>query len=375
MRLKEDFTIFPRTLNSGKIVWYYQTYDRDGKRTTARSTGQKTKTAARAYCQQLMKSGNLVATNVSSFKEYTANWFVYDKCPYIRSKLSRGKSYSKNNANIQRGNLKKYLIPVFGNLKLDKITPDKIEKWLFSFLDKGLSNKTANNNLNTLSVILTEAERLGILKDNPIKKVAPLTNESKLKGILTLDEIKNLFSDYSNWDNIHILTANLLAATTGLRLGEIQALQFENVHDRYIHVCHSYERGGYGLKGTKTGKTRDVPIPSKVSDLIIQLNEYSSDGFIFSYDAGKKPIYYKTITSGLYTAMGNIGISDAERRERNITFHSWRHFFNTTLRSQGVMDSKVQTITGHATQSMTEHYTHFQIEDFQEVLKIQENIF
>ena len=56
-------------------------------------------------------------------------------------------------------------------------------------------------------------------------------------------------------------------------------------------------------------------IPSKVSNLITQLNEYSPDGFIFSYNGGESPIYYKTITAGLYTAMGNIGISDAERRE------------------------------------------------------------
>jgi len=371
LRYKEDFTIFPRTLNSGKIVWYYQTYNNDGKRTTARSTGQKTKTAARAYCQRLLKEGSLVPSKVPTFQEYTENWFIYDKCLYIKGRLARGKTFSRTYADIQRGNLKKYLWPYFGKKKLDKITPGEIEKWLFSFIDLGLSRKTANNNLNTFSVILNEAERLGVLKENPIQKVAPLTKESKPKGILSLDEIKSLFSSMSTWDNEFLFTANILAASTGLRLGEVQALRYENVHENYIHVCYSYERNGYGLKETKTGKTRDIPIPPRVSELLLSLRKYHTEGYVFSYDKGQTPIYFKTITQGLYKAMVNIGIDDEQRKIRNITFHSWRHFFNTTLRSQGVIDSKVQSLTGHSSKAMTNHYTHFQVEDYSEILDIQ----
>ncbi len=74
-------------------------------------------------------------------------------------------------------------------------------------------------------------------------------------------------------------------------------------------------------------------------------------------------------------ALENIGIPDTERRERNISFHSWRHFFNTLCRVGMVPDSKLQRITGHHTQKMTEHYTHYKIKDFKDVMQIQEEIF
>ena len=322
-----------------------------------------------------MKEGALIPTKVPYFEDFTADWFLYDKCPYIRAQLARGKSFSRNNADMQRSNLNKHLMPEFEKLKLDKISPKKIEDWLFKLKDKGLANKTVNNNLNTLRVIFNEAERLGIIRENPVQKVKALIKNTKNRGLLSLTEIKELFSDISLWnDNYFIYTMNLLAASTGMRLGEIQALRIENIHDEYIHVCYSYEGGGYGLKGTKTGKVRDVPVPGKVSEMLTKLKKYNQEGYIFSYTNGVTPISNHTVTGCLYKALEKIGINSDERKERNITFHSWRHFFNTTLRSNGVSDSKVQSLTGHSTLEMTEHYTHFKLEDYAEIKDIQERI-
>jgi hypothetical protein len=47
---------------------------------------------------------------------------------------------------------------------------------------------------------------------------------------------------------------------------------------------------------------------------------------------GTKPIDHKLIDKYLYRAFGCIGISDVERRDRNVTFHSWRHAFDTYTR-------------------------------------------
>ena len=73
-------------------------------------------------------------------------------------------------------------------------------------------------------------------------------------------------------------------------------------------------------------------------------------------------------------AFERIGISPEERKNRNITFHSWRHFFNTYFRGR-IHDSKLQNLTGHRTDTMTDHYTHFSIEDFRDVMEIQEEYF
>jgi superfamily I DNA/RNA helicase len=44
------------------------------------------------------------------------------------------------------------------------------------------------------------------------------------------------------------------------------------------------------------------------------------------------------------------------------------------MRTNDISDGKLKKLTGHKTQAMTEHYTHFKIDDFQDVKKIQEKI-
>jgi integrase len=88
----------------------------------------------------------------------------------------------------------------------------------------------------------------------------------------------------------------------------------------------------------------------------------------------KTPLSPRFILDGFYTALAAIGIDETERQERRITFHSHRHFLNTALRSARVPDALVQRVTGHATQEMTEHYSHFALEDFRDVMKVQERL-
>ena len=39
MRYREVFTVFPRRMKSGRKIYYYQTYNEEGRRTSAKSTG------------------------------------------------------------------------------------------------------------------------------------------------------------------------------------------------------------------------------------------------------------------------------------------------------------------------------------------------
>jgi hypothetical protein len=73
MRIRDDFTVFPREMASGKVLWYYQTCDEDGRRTVAHSTGETTRTAAIRKCNTLIREGKLLykaQTRVPTFAEY-----------------------------------------------------------------------------------------------------------------------------------------------------------------------------------------------------------------------------------------------------------------------------------------------------------------
>jgi integrase len=70
-------------------------------------------------------------------------------------------------------------------------------------------------------------------------------------------------------------------------------------------------------------------------------------------------------------ALNNIGMTDKEIADRGLTLHAWRHFCNTELQKAGLSVQKVQAVTGHKSERMTELYTHFDPSQFGEVPNIQ----
>ncbi|MCB1318498.1 MAG: tyrosine-type recombinase/integrase, partial [Leptospiraceae bacterium] len=69
-----------------------------------------------------------------------------------------------------------------------------------------------------------------------------------------------------------------------------------------------------------------------------------------------------------------IGIGDRERRERNLSFHSWRHFANSLFVSKGIPLLEVQSLIGHSSVRMTNHYFHAQF-NTEAVRAAQESLF
>jgi integrase len=205
--------------------------------------------------------------------------------------------------------------------------------------------------------------------------VRQLAEAEKTREILNRDEVRELFcGEWSDkWDDYTYYVMNKLAACTGMRIGELLGLRGEFVFDNYINVCGQWTRYGYG--DTKTHKSRLVPLPHIVRQDLAPLLEKNGTGYVFSADGGAAPVKRLDAVHSLASALSEIKISSAEQKRRGLTFHAWRHFFNTTLRMANVSDSKVKSVTGHLTDGMTEHYTHYNNLEFIEVQEVQNNLF
>jgi integrase len=373
MRYKSPFTLFKRQIPCGIWVWYYAAYDENGHRRQF-STGCTRKSEARRLCMELFKANRLFQNKSPLFKDYTADWFDYDKCLYIKSRLLRGFTYSKSFADHQRSTLINIMWPYFGTYPLDKINVTLIEKWLAKLKADGYKNVSINHHLAALKVIINEAFRRGDISVNPALAVRPLAEDSKVKGVFSKEEAEKLASPdgiLTVWEGNEMhYTLNLLAKQSGMRLGEIQALLKTSIYPDHIEVCHSWDRI-YGLKGTKTNKPRQIPISTELYNRLEAIAADQKDGdFIFSMNGGTSPIDHSIIYKWFKRALANIGIPEKTRAERNLSFHSWRHFVNTELRTSGIPDPIVQSITGHADIKMSEHYTHVQLEDMSEARKV-----
>jgi integrase len=156
-----------------------------------------------------------------------------------------------------------------------------------------------------------------------------------------------------------------------MRIAELRGLKGDKVFSDYIHVCAQYNsRHGY-KEQTKTKRDRNIPITAEMRQELESLLKANGDGYIFSDDGGAAPISAERIYRAFKKALEKIGIDHAERMKRNLTFHAWRHFFNTALRMENVADAKVQSVTGHLTQKETDHYTHFDTRQFTEIRDVQ----
>ncbi|MDR2758651.1 MAG: tyrosine-type recombinase/integrase, partial [Spirochaetaceae bacterium] len=124
----------------------------------------------------------------------------------------------------------------------------------------------------------------------------------------------------------------------------------------------------------KTHKPRNIPIPAGLRRDLEMLMGDNGQGYIFSVDGGKSPVGRRQVYKALYEALENIGIDEKQRKERNLSMHGWRHFFNTTLLMANVSDNKVMSLTGHTTEKMKKHYTHFDTTQFAEVVEVQEQL-
>ena len=353
------FGVYPRKLKSGKIVYYYWAY-RDNGRRIYRSTRVDTFEKAILYCRNLLKNGKLVVEKSYLFENYVELFFVYNACPYIEKRLIRGKSYTKGWAQAQRNLLEARILPVFGKTDIREIYEKSIETWLLGLKKDGVGTKTLNHLITVLRIIFGYAEKSHVIDENPMTNIELFSTKTREKGILSREELALLFSGNTGikWRSKMHFALNLTAAMTGMRLGEILALKFEMVQPNYINVAYSWSETDQ-LKCPKSGKTRKIPISESLHLLLHSLsNDKATSDFIFSH--GEKPINHKSVYKQYNRALEMIGITKEIKKQRNITFHSYRHLFNTILLENGLAPETIRLLTDH-TPGMTARYSHAQL--------------
>ena len=392
MRYRKLFTLYKVKNKKGKIIYHFKIWNEEGTRRISHSTGCTSKCKAEAYALAFVldpeKKASLLHIEPEKkpsdalFKDYAKNWWDWDRCPYVLARRRRGteehpgikKSYTES-AKMWKEN---YLIRYLGKYRLSEIDSERIESMMrkLKSADK-LSPKSINNIRSVLSIMLNEAVKDGILKTNPVNKVLPMIVIRKEKVLLTKEEAGRLlnisnFNEY--WDgNYKLYAMNLLAALTGMRLGEIRALRIQDIHENEIHVEHSF--GKYGLTTTKTSETRDIPISRELRAMLITVHTENSNRseYIFS-GSNCKTISIGAATAAFKKALKRAGISEEEREKRGLTFHSWRHFFATNCVAANIQNSKIMKATGHKSEAMLSHYTSLRKGDSEEIIELQESL-
>lgn len=361
-----DWVLYKR--NNG--YWYYYYYNAKGQR-VYRSTGSKTKAGAKDKISEFIRFGVREREKKLTLGYFAQGFYDYDKSHFIKAKLARGYSYTRKSAKVNAGFLENHILPAFGNKKLKDITSASVDRWFLELPKKAkISNKTANNVLTAFRQVMEYAVSEGLIEKNPLDKVknlAKTSKDTKRRVAFTQEQIRLMFSE--PWQNRYAEVACRLAAVTGMRMGEIRALRTENIYEDYIDVCESWSDDD-GRKCTKSGWGRVVPISYNVHKMLEGI--MPRRGLLFT-DDGKVPWGQRVFTRQMYAAMEKHGIKAPNGQM--LSFHSFRHTFNTRLLANNVSGEKIRAVIGHEDESMTEHYAHLESSDFEQVSLIQDSMF
>ena len=229
-----------------------------------------------------------------------------------------------------------------------------------------------------------------MIKTNPMQNIHMLQRDQKDRGIPTKAEVEAVLEylrkeGFAGRISMKIYFAVALAATTGMRQGEIRALRKDSIEfvendleyedQAIITVSESYAKTD-GFKSTKGKRVRHVPVSKTLAEELIRMADQNphKDILIFWSDSSPDtPIAGSYINKYYYAALAAIGITEEKRRERNIDFHSLRHFFNSMLRGQ-IDDSNLRLIVGHQSERMSDNYTHEVRERLLQIGKVSSNI-
>ena len=156
---------------------------------------------------------------------------------------------------------------MFRGQGLQTISREKVKALAVGCLKRGLAPKTVQNIIRCLSSLLSHAVEDNLLTVNPALKPGKfLPKISKRRGLdpLTRNELAQ-FLAYTKAVAPSLYPLFLCAARTGLRQGELLALQWDDVNltGRFLEVRRNFTHGR--LTTPKSGESRRVDLSRKLT--------------------------------------------------------------------------------------------------------------
>ncbi|MBI9093344.1 MAG: tyrosine-type recombinase/integrase [Sphaerochaeta sp.] len=331
-------------------------------------------------CQKALDEGIIFGKKEPlSFYSYLKRFFDWDESPYVqrRNLLDPG-SISKDYIATRENLISNHILPrIHTNLLLSAVTLNKLEQIQLDLVKDGkLASSTINICMGAVSLALKEAQRRGLLNTHNSYTVQSLKSMHRMRGILSETELKTCMQFMKREGEQRIYLACLLSLLTGMRSGELRALQFTSVGEDLITIDQAYADKA-GLKVPKGKKTRYVPCPAFLCELLkaLSISNPNPNAYhlVFWSKRGGRFVSSHYFSERFQQELVRSKVLEMEEiKERNITFHSLRHMANTLLR--GSVDEHVLRMTiGHSSEQLSDLYTHLSQRGLKSVALAQQN--
>ncbi len=238
-----------------------------------------------------------------------------------------------------------------GKLPLSRLTADEVEAFEASL-------KMSPSSIRQVHAILRgslrAAQRKGLVHENAAALVHPPKLGHYQPRVITPEQARLCVEAFDGW----MRTAVLLAATTGMRRGEVCALRWEDVKEDYLIVRRSFvvDKGELVIGPTKSGRERAIPLLRATLEELRGVRERQA---LLASKTGFDYTYVVSFDTADPVRPGQVSNRWREGRPLPVRFHDLRHSLATTLARNGAHPRTVQEILGHSDVTTTLRiYTH-----------------
>ena len=359
----------------------------NGKPNIKKFTGKKeseVKKKLKEFKESLIKNEYRQIKKMS-VKEYMEKW-MND----VQSNKLKPKTYDTKEATV---NFQVY--PYIGDLQINNLSADDIQKMINAVKDKGYSYSTIKKAYNAVNGCF----RLGMIKGDIFKNPCigvELPENKKIdysKEIVIFDDeqIKRICEEsvfkYGNGKQMYRLGhAIILLLYTGMRIAELLGLKWEDVdfEKKTISILNSVvmirdrsedAKTKYKLLEQKSTKTKSgdriIPLNKKALDALQEIKKVNSNTkFVMSTSSGKI-----MFPRGVDRMFRNIQTRCNIDIDLQCGVHALRHTFASMLFKKGVDVKIVSELLGHADVATTYNmYIHLIKEQKQQAVVLMDEL-
>ncbi len=270
-----------------------------------------------------------------SFAEFADKWMA----EYVRPRLKPSTIVG------YESQLRSSLVPEFGPLRLSAITAASIHAWIATLTERGLSPASVNHALAQLKFMLSHAVDSNHLGANPAEKVPRLRVPYKEMKVWEPEQIRRFLDAVDPPYRLYYATAVL----TGVRRGEIQGLQWQDVDWKrnQLRVARNYYKGQLLPPKSRTS-VRRIDLAPSLLEALRKAKPSGVDGESHIFlSARSLPLDPATIKMRVFVpACERAGVP-------RIRFHDLRHTFAALLVAAGHHPKYIQVQMGHSSIQMT----------------------
>ena len=248
-----------------------------------------------------------------------------------------------------------HIEPILGKKRLDEVGRKEVKDFIGTLKRNDLSKGRIELIVQTLRNIFNEAIDDQFLNANPCDRVGKYNKgrrEGKINS-LTADEVTTMLENALKKLSFTLYSLFLLAVMSGLRIGEILALEWNDFDfdERNVDVTKSWDYTRQKMGPPKNHKPRKVDLPPVVVDTMRELRtnqKVVTLKEVFVDDKGKR-LEHRPVYRALHKVAG-----------RKIRIHDLRHTYATLRVAKGDNIVDVSNQLGHHDPGFTlKRYAHW----------------